>query len=60
MDFVCNFPFFSILLTLFSGTVCSMLPRRAAKWVNTGVILAAGGMSLALLIWLLFGGEGFV
>ena len=60
MDFVCNFPFFSILLTLFSGTVCSMLPRRAARWVNTGVILAAGGMSLALLIWLLQGGDCFV
>ena len=42
MDFVRNIPFCSILLTLFSGTVCSMLSGRAAKWVNTAVIVMTG------------------
>ena len=31
MDFVQNFPFFSIILSMFSGTVSSVLPAKAAK-----------------------------
>ena len=55
MDFVCNFPFFSILLSLFSGTICSILPGRAAKIVNRLVITAIAIMSGILLVYLLSG-----
>lgn len=60
MDFVCNFPFFSILISLFSGTICSVLPGKAAKTVNRIVIAAVGIMSGILLLYLLGTGESFV
>ncbi len=60
MDFVCNFPFFSILISLFSGTICSVLPEKAAKAVNRIVIAAVGVMSGILLLYLLGTGESFV
>lgn len=60
MDFVCNFPFFSILISLFSGTICSVLPEKAAKAVNRIVIAAVGIMSGILLLYLLGTGESFV
>lgn len=60
MDFICNFPFFSILLSLFSGTICSVLPAKAAKVVNRVVITVIGLLSAALLVYLLSVGEPFV
>ncbi len=60
MDFICNFPFFSILLSLFSGTICSVLPGRAAKLVNRIVIAVIGVMSAILLLYLLSTGESFI
>ena len=53
MNFICNFPFFSILLSLFSGTICSVLPGKAAKVVNRVVIAVIGVMSAVLLLYLL-------
>lgn len=38
MAFYQNIPFFSIFLAMFSGTVSSMLPRKAARVLNTIVI----------------------
>ena len=32
MAFVQNFPFMSIILSLFSGPLCSILSGRKAKW----------------------------
>lgn len=60
MNFICNFPFFSILLSLFSGTVCSILPGKAAKLVNRVVIIAIGIMSTILLVYLLGTNQSFV
>ncbi len=60
MNFVCNFPFFSILLSLFSGTVCSMLPGKAAKIVNRVVIIIVGILSAVLLVYLIGTKESFV
>ena len=60
MNFICNFPFFSILLSLFSGTICSVLPAKAAKVVNRAVIIAVGLMSAVLLFYLLSTGESFI
>ncbi len=59
MDFVQNFPFFSIILTMSSGVVTSVLPSRPAKWLNTFVISAVGFMSLILFVYLLGSGESY-
>ena len=53
MEFVQNFPFFSILLSLFSGTVTSMLNGKWAKRVNGFVISAVMVMSAAVLFFVL-------
>ena len=60
MDFICNFPFISIVLTLFSGADCSVLPGRAARWVNTAVITVSGILSALVLRYVLVTGECFV
>lgn len=60
MAFVQNFPFFSIMMCMFSGTVSSVLPARAAKWLNTCVITLVGVMSAVLLAFLYRTGEPFV
>lgn len=60
MAFVQNFPFFSIMLCMFSGIVSSVLPAKAAKWLNTCVITVVAGMSAALLAYLYRTGEPFV
>lgn len=59
MHFVQNFPFFSIILSMFSGIVSSVLPARAAKWVNTVLIGAVGVMSAVLLGFLTVTGESY-
>lgn len=59
MDFVQNFPFFSIILSMFSGTVSSVLPAKAAKWLNTVVIGAVGCMSAVLLVYLMGKGTSY-
>lgn len=60
MNFVQNFPFFSIILSMFSGIVSSVLPARAAKRLNTCLIAAVGLMSGILLWHLSKTGEPFV
>ena len=60
MSFVQNVPFFSIILSMFSGIVSSMLPAKAARWVNTCLIVAVGLMSGILLVYLTNTGEPFV
>lgn len=59
MHFIQNFPFFSILISLFSGTVCAVLPGKAAKWVNTFVIFMITALSGILLFYLLATGNSF-
>ncbi|MGN1343688.1 MAG: hypothetical protein ACI4U3_03860, partial [Traorella sp.] len=49
MEFVQNFPFFSIILTIFSGPICSVLNGKIAKWVNLFVISIVGIMNLFVL-----------
>lgn len=60
MNFVQNFPFFSIILSMFSGTVSSVLPAKAAKIVNTVLISAVAVMSAVLLVYLTGTGESYV
>ncbi len=60
MDFIQNFPFFSIILSMFSGIVSSVLPVKAARRLNTFLIVAVGVMSGILLVYLTGTGEPFV
>ncbi|NLL79723.1 MAG: sodium:proton antiporter [Clostridiales bacterium] len=59
MAFVQNFPFFSIVLSMFAGTVSSVLPQKPAKYLNTAVICIVGTMSAVLLGFTLQTGESF-
>lgn len=58
MDFIQNVPFFSIMISMFSGIVSSVLSEKWAKRLNTAVILAVGAMSGALLYYLCRTGIG--
>lgn len=60
MDFIKNFPFFSIILSMFSGIISSVLGAKAARRLNTAVIVAVGVMSGATLLYCLESGTYFV
>ncbi len=59
MAFVQNVPFFSIMLSMFSGIVSSVLPGKAAKRLNTAIILIIGAASAWLLAWLMRTGGSY-
>lgn len=59
MAFVQNVPFFSIMLSMFSGIVSSVLPGKAAKRLNTAIILIIGAASAWLLVWLMRTGGSY-
>ena len=52
MELVQNVPFFSIMLSMFSGIVSSVLPRDYARRLNNVMITVVGGMSAWLLFFL--------
>ncbi|MDY3920260.1 MAG: proton-conducting transporter membrane subunit [Candidatus Limivivens sp.] len=60
MQFVQNFPFFSIILSLFSGPLSAVLDGKKAKWVNVAVISIVGAMSAAVLAFAIGTGESYV
>ncbi len=60
MELVQNFPAVSILLCLFAGIISSGLKGRAAKWVNTVLILMVTVLSLLTLLYVIDTGEAFV
>lgn len=60
MDFIRNFPFFSIVLSLFSGPLSSILGAKWARRVNMAVIVLCGFMSGAVLWYVCQTGEAFV
>lgn len=60
MEFVQNFPCFSIMLCMFAGIISSALKRKAAKWVNTVVLALAGLMSAAVLGFTIRTGGSYV
>ena len=60
MDFVFNFPFISIILSLFSGPLCSVLSGKWAKRINTVVIIMIGILSVFVLAYVGRTGEAFV
>ncbi len=56
-DMIQNFPLFSIVGCLLSGSISSVLKRRAARIVNLVLIGAVGAMSLALMIYCMQNGS---
>ena len=60
MEFVQNFPFISIILSLFSGPLSSILDGKKAKRLNLAVITIIGAMSVAVLCFVIRTGEPYV
>ena len=59
MDFIWNFPLFSIVLCLFLGVISSILPRKVAKYVSWSLIACIIVMSASVLYYTLETGESF-
>ncbi len=60
MDFVQNFPAVSILICLFAGIISSGLRGRAARYINTVLILTVIFLSFCTLGYVLDTGEAYV
>ena len=58
MELVQNIPFFCIMLSMFSGTVSSVLPGKYARWLNASMLSAVTVMSGGLLVYLVGSGIG--
>ncbi len=59
MEFVKNFPFFSILLPMVSGPISSVLSGKRAKRVSFSVVTVSGLLSVASFLYVLSSGEAF-
>ena len=53
MELVQNIPFFCIMISLFSGSISSVLPGKYARWLNAAMLSAVIAMSGWLLLWLM-------
>ena len=60
MELIRNFPFISIVLSLFSGPLSSILDGKWAKRVNYFVLIILGAMQAAVLTYVLKTKEAFV
>ncbi len=60
MDFIANFPFFSIMICMFSAIVSFVLNNRAARHLSRGMLAVVDILSIVLLIKLRISGESFV
>ena len=58
MELIQNVPFFSIMLSMFSGIVSAILPEKWAKWLNTAMIIVVGTLSGCLLYYMATSGIG--
>ena len=58
MELVQNVPFFSIMISMFSGTVSSVLPEKHARRLNAVMLTLVTGMSAWLLLYLIRSGIG--
>ena len=60
MSFVQNFPFMTIILSLFSGPLSSIFGGKKAKIMNYAVLVIVGAMSLAVLFYAIGAGDSYV
>lgn len=59
MTFVQNFPFFSIIIAMFSGIISSVLKSRQARNVTVAAISLITVMSLAVMLFCMGSGESY-
>ena len=59
MSFVQNFPFFSIILSMFCAIVSSVLPGKAVKWIHLAMVTVVLFLSLGVLQYTLAAGESY-
>lgn len=52
-----NFPFFSIILSMFTGVLCAVLKPKAARNLCMGTIAVIGALSLFVLQYTWKAGE---
>ena len=60
MDFVCNFPAVSILMCLFAGIISSGLKQKAARTLNTVLLILVICMNAMTFIYTMQTGQSFV
>ena len=58
MQFVQNVPFFTIMLSMFSGTISSVLPEKHARRLNALMVTVVTAMTTWLLAFLIQSGIG--
>ncbi len=59
MDFIRNFPMFSVVLSLFSGVLCTMLSGKKARIYTILYECVLGAMVIAVLRYTVVTGEAF-
>lgn len=59
MDFIQNFPFFTIVLSLFCSILSFGFKGKNARWVSYFLLIASAVMSLSVLIYNYTTGDGF-
>lgn len=59
MEIIRNFPFFSIMICMFSAIVTSVLPAKAARYLTRAALIAVMVLSAVLLINLRGSGTSF-
>ena len=59
MDFIWNFPLFSIVSCLFCGVISSVLPRKAARYLSWTLVSVVMAMSAGVLYYTAVLGESF-
>ena len=60
MQFVQNFPFFCILLTLICAVITSVLKGRQARWLTMIMITVVTAMTSAVMVYTLTTGDSYV
>ncbi len=60
MQFVQNFPFFCIMLTLICAVITAVIGRRKAMWLTAFMITAVTAMTCAVLGYTLSTGDSYV
>lgn len=59
MDFLKNLPFFSIMISMFGGIICSMLKGRKARYLSYFTVGMVCAMSFILLLYVINLGDSF-
>lgn len=59
MDFICNFPLFTIVGSLFSGVLCTMLPGKAARTYTLILEMMLAGLAASVLMYTIRTGGSF-